>query len=501
MGKLFGTDGARGVANTDLTCETAFALGQAAVKFLGTTIAVGKDTRLSGDMLEAALNAGIMSAGGTVLALGVIPTPAVALLARELHANGGIVISASHNPPEYNGIKFFDGEGFKLPVDLEQQVEDYAVAGGLPVADRVPGDAVGTVVPVENAVEIYIEHAVDAIKAQGVTFEGITIALDTAHGASSLTTAEALRRLGADVTVINDDFNGTDINVDCGSTHLGKVRNLVAEIGADLGIAHDGDADRVLFIDANGNEIDGDMVEAACAIDLKNRGLLAGNTAVSTVMCNLGFVRAMEAHGIDVLQTAVGDRHVLQAMRDNGYVIGGEQSGHTILLRHNSTGDGLMTACQFISVCVRNGLSAAEAAGQMTRFPQELVNVRVADKAGLSGNEAIARAIAAAEEASRPRAPERHRALDSRDGRSRHQRSGCSACQRDCPGGRRRAGLRARLSLLCSSCARRFADGRFLHIRGRAVAHVPARPFSNAPWRRRFGGPVRSFSDIPLILI
>lgn len=399
MGKLFGTDGARGVANTDLTCETAFALGQAAVKFLGTTIAVGKDTRLSGDMLEAALNAGIMSAGGTVLALGVIPTPAVALLARELHANGGIVISASHNPPEYNGIKFFDGEGFKLPVDLEQQVEDYAVAGGLPVAERVPGDAVGTVVPVENAVEIYIEHAVDAIKAQGVTFEGLTIALDTAHGASSLTTAEALRRLGADVTVINDDFNGTDINVDCGSTHLGKVRNLVAEIGADLGIAHDGDADRVLFIDANGNEIDGDMVEAACAIDLKNRGLLAGNTAVSTVMCNLGFVRAMEAHGIDVLQTAVGDRHVLQAMRDNGYVIGGEQSGHTILLRHNSTGDGLMTACQFISVCVRNGLSAAEAAGQMTRFPQELVNVRVADKAGLSGNEAIARAIAAAEEA------------------------------------------------------------------------------------------------------
>ena len=397
MGKLFGTDGARGVANTELTNEVAYRLGQAAVQFLGGTIAVGKDTRLSGDMLEASLAAGIMSAGGTVLQLGVIPTPGVALLTRTLGAAGGVVISASHNPPEYNGIKFFDAQGYKLPEQLESDIETFVLDGGAP-ADQLPaGDAVGTIVPVEDGLEIYIAHAVESVKSQGIDFSGWKIALDTGHGASSLTSAEALRRLGAEVEVINDDYCGTDINVECGSTHLGPVRELVARIGADIGIAHDGDADRVLFVDAQGNEIDGDMVEAACALDMKERGVLSGDTAVSTVMCNLGFVKAMEAAGVNVVQTAVGDRWVLQSMIDNGYSIGGEQSGHTIFLDYNSTGDGLVTACQFLATCVRQGKTPAQAAAVMTRFPQELINVKVSSKDGWQDNASIRAAIESAE--------------------------------------------------------------------------------------------------------
>lgn len=393
MGKLFGTDGARGIANTELTGEVAYRLGQAAVRFLGSTLVIGKDTRLSGDMLEAAFSAGAMSAGGTVLTLGIIPTPAVALLTRILHADGGIVVSASHNPPEHNGIKFFDKGGFKLPLGLESQIEEYVEKGGLPVGERPAGDEVGVVIPVDDAAELYIDHCIQTVADQGISFDGLKVALDAAHGASSLTSAEALRRLGAEVTVINDDFNGTDINVACGSTHLEPLRQLVADIGADIGIAHDGDADRVLFVDAAGNEIDGDMVEAACAIDLKARGVLSGGTVVSTVMCNLGFVHAMRDAGIDVLQTAVGDRHVLEAMRAGGFVLGGEQSGHTIFLEHNSTGDGLITACQFLSVCCRAGKTPAQVAAAMTRFPQELINVHVADKHAIKGNTAIEQAI------------------------------------------------------------------------------------------------------------
>ena len=398
MGKLFGTDGARGVANSELTCEAAFRLGQAAVHFLGSVITVGKDTRRSGDMLESSLAAGIMSAGGTVQALGVIPTPAVALLARTMQADGGIVISASHNPPEYNGIKFFDGNGYKLPVTTEEAIEEYVFAGGLSVSERPTGAAVGNIVLVNNAREVYINHAIEAVRSQGIDLSHWKIALDCAHGASSVTSPEALRRLGAEVVVINDNYNGYDINVDCGSTHLEPLKELVAATGADIGIAHDGDADRVLFVDAAGNEIDGDMVEAACALDMKEQGRLAGNTVVSTVMCNLGFVRAMEAHGIAVKQTAVGDRHVLECMRDADYRIGGEQSGHTIFLEYNSTGDGLMTACQFLVCCERAGKTPAQAAAVMTRYPQELINVRVLDKDAISSNEAIRAAITSAEQ-------------------------------------------------------------------------------------------------------
>lgn len=410
MARLFGTDGVRGVANVDLTCELAYRLGQASVAFMGKTIVLGKDTRKSGDMLEAAVVAGITSAGGDALLAGVIPTPAVALLTRELHADGGIVISASHNPPEYNGIKFFDAQGFKLPDAVEDEIEQFIAEGGLEGAvERVlkqgeeasmpAGALVGVAVEVEDACEMYIDHVVNSIQAQGIDFSGLHVALDTGHGASSLTSAEALRRLGAEVTVINDDFDGNDINVECGSTHLGPLSELMAESGADVGIAHDGDADRVMMLAVDGTEIDGDMMEAVLAVDLKNRGCLPGNVAVSTVMTNLGFVHAMRDAGIEVLQTKVGDRYVLEAMREGGYVLGGEQSGHMILLEHNSTGDGLMTACQFLAAVRRSEKPVEEAIKVMTRFPQTLINVRVKDKHALEGNEAIWGAVRSAEEA------------------------------------------------------------------------------------------------------
>ncbi|MBQ9022129.1 MAG: phosphoglucosamine mutase [Eggerthellaceae bacterium] len=413
MSRLFGTDGVRGVANTELTNELAYRLGQAAATFMGPNIVIGKDTRLSGDMLEAAASAGIMSAGGTALLAGIIPTPGVALLVNELHADGGLVISASHNPPEYNGIKLFDAQGFKLPDEVEDEIEAFIATGGAEAAaaqateagnadgaDGMPaGDAVGVALLVEEACEIYIKHAVESVKAQGVDFSGLHIALDAGHGASALTSREAFERLGAKVTAINEDFNGTDINVDCGSTCLGPLKALMAESGADVGVAHDGDADRVMLMTPDGFEIDGDFVEAVLAIDMKQRGVLAGETAVSTVMCNLGFVRAMERDGISVVQTKVGDRYVLEEMRAQGYSIGGEQSGHMILLDYNSTGDGLMTACQFLAAVVRSGKTPAQAVQVMERFPQELINVRVADNSTWAENQAIRDAIETAEAA------------------------------------------------------------------------------------------------------
>ena len=429
MARLFGTDGVRGIANVELTCEMAYRLGQAAAIFLGKTIVVGRDTRRSGDMLGAALAAGIMSAGGTVLEAGIIPTPGVALLVREMRAAGGAVISASHNPPEYNGIKLFDAQGFKLPDAVEDEIEAFIVNGGLEgdvaraeevawqaaqASDGAAADAtsylaseikmpsgaeVGVVVPLEQACDIYVDHVARSIEDHGLSFEGLRIALDTGHGASSLTSPEALRRLGAEVFVINDDFTGMDINVQCGSTHLEPLHALMEETGADVGIAHDGDADRVMLMCPDGTEIDGDMVEAVCALDMRERGVLAGDTVVSTVMANFGFVRAMREAGINVVQTKVGDRYVLEAMREHGYSIGGEQSGHMILLDHNSTGDGLMTACQFLAAVIRSGKPVAEAIAVMEKMPQTLINVHVRDKHAVDGNEAVAAAIAAAEAA------------------------------------------------------------------------------------------------------
>ncbi|ACV23205.1 Phosphoglucosamine mutase [Slackia heliotrinireducens] len=404
MARLFGTDGVRGVANTELTCAIAYRLGQAAATFLGSSIVVGRDTRKSGDMLQAAVVAGITSAGGDALLAGVIPTPGVALLVRELRAAGGIVISASHNPPEYNGIKFFDDQGFKLPDDVEDSIQAFVESGGLEAnlaeGESMPvGDSVGAAVDVDEACEIYIQHAVDSVTSQGITFEGMHIALDTGHGASSLTSAEALRRLGAQVTVINDDFDGNDINVGCGSTNLGPLKQLMAECGADVGIAHDGDADRVMLMAKDGTDIDGDRVEAVMAVDMKMRGALPQDTVVSTVMTNLGFVRAMHANGIKVIQTKVGDRYVLEAMREGGYAIGGEQSGHMIMLDYNSTGDGLVTACQFLAAVKRSGKTVDEAIKVMERLPQTLVNVRVRDKHLLDDNEPIWASVREAEQA------------------------------------------------------------------------------------------------------
>ncbi len=424
MARLFGTDGVRGIANIELTNEIAYRLGQAAVVFLGKTIIVGKDTRLSGDMLESAMVAGITSAGGTALLAGVIPTPGIALLVRKLSAAGGAVISASHNPPEYNGIKLFDSFGYKLPDALEDRIEAFINDGGLEgrtrtsASDQSASDAtvdgahdpsdefacmpcgsdLGFAVQLKDALDIYIDHAVDSILSQNMDFKGMHIALDTGHGASSLTSPAALRKLGAIVDVINDDFDGFDINVKCGSTHLEPLMDLMKETGADLGIAHDGDADRVMMVSPTGREIDGDIVEAVCAIDMKSRGVLKNNTVVSTVMCNLGFTHAMRDAGIEVVQTKVGDRYVLEEMRAKDYSIGGEQSGHMILLEHNSTGDGLMTAVQFIAAVKRSGKNVDEAIDVMKKYPQVLINVRVSDKQAVSESADVLAAVRTAEE-------------------------------------------------------------------------------------------------------
>ena len=400
MARLFGTDGVRGVANAELTCELAIRLGQAAVRFMGSPIVVGRDTRLSGDMLQAELVAGIASAGGDALIAGIVPTPAVALLVREMRAAGGIVISASHNPPEYNGIKCFDAQGFKLPDAVEDDIQAFVEAGGLDAlgGDALPvGAGVGVAIELEDAAETYIRHAVDSVASQGIDFSGLHVALDCGHGASSLTSAEALRRLGAEVTVVHDDFDGMDINVGCGSTCLDPLREVMAASGADVGIAHDGDADRVMLLSKDGVEIDGDIVEAVIARDMKMRGCLPHDTVVSTVMANLGFVRAMEDLSIAVKQTKVGDRYVLEEMLAGGFALGGEQSGHMILLDYNSTGDGLMTACQFLCAVRRSGCAVEDAIAIMKRFPQTLVNVRVRDKHALEGCAPVRDAVAAAE--------------------------------------------------------------------------------------------------------
>jgi phosphoglucosamine mutase len=388
----------------------AFELGRAAVELLGAQLVIGRDTRLSGSPLEDALVAGIVSAGGTPVRAGIIPTPAVALLLRELQADGGVVISASHNPPEYNGIKFFDRSGFKLSPELEDAFEARLVALAEEAGDkgtvlllpheetREPSPIVVPIVNPDDAAERYIAHAANTVRKQGLDLSGLTVAVDCGHGASWFTTPETLRRLGAEVVAINTDFNGLDINVGCGSTQLEPLRALVAQSGADAGIAHDGDADRVLAVDALGKEVDGDMIEAVCALDLQQRGKLAKGTVVSTVMCNLGFTRAMHEQGIQVVQTAVGDSNVLAAMREGGYVLGGEQSGHMIFLEHNSTGDGLVTALQLLAALKRSGKALSQLTGVMTRYPQVLINVRVADKSGYDSSAAIQDAVAAATE-------------------------------------------------------------------------------------------------------
>jgi phosphoglucosamine mutase len=397
MTRLFGTDGVRGVANTELTPELAFRLGEAAGHFLGDhgrgRIVVGRDTRRSGQMLEAAFVAGVTSGGADALVCGVIPTPAVALLAREREVDGGVVISASHNPPEYNGIKFFSRDGFKLPDMLEDEIEEFTVSERS--WERPTGPDIGCAIEVEDAVERYISHAVASIEGD---LTGVRVAVDCGHGAAAVTTPLALERLGAEVVAVNTDWSGTDINVGCGSTDLGPLGDLVAANEVDLGFAHDGDADRVIAMDEQGNEVDGDFMMAICAAHMKEQGTLAADTVVGTVMTNMGFEVAMRERDINVIKTKVGDRYVLEQMRASGAILGGEQSGHIIFMEHNTTGDGLVTALQVASVMKQTGRPLSELAQVMRRYPQVLENVRVTDKSLLATSGRLSDAIRDAEE-------------------------------------------------------------------------------------------------------
>ena len=391
MARLFGTDGVRGVAGEELDRDLAVALGRAAVRKIGKRIFIGRDSRESGPMLEQALIDGICAEGGQPAVVGIVPTPAIALITREMGANCGIVISASHNPPEYNGIKFFDGEGYKLPDAVEDEMQA--------IVEEIRGEQVetGQARPVPNAALYYANHAAAVLQERGVDLSGMKIAVDCAHGASCETTPATLRALGAEVFVINGDPDGSEINVGCGSTHLEPVKFLMESRGADIAIAHDGDADRMLALAPDGTVIDGDFLLAICAKDLKERGLLDNNLVVSTVMANLGFQLAMKREGIDVITTKVGDRYVLEAMREHGAVLGGEQSGHIIFGKRNTTGDGLVSALELLGVIAASGKTATELMSVMEKFPQALVNVRVTDRTLCDGNEAIAAAEAAAE--------------------------------------------------------------------------------------------------------
>ena len=395
MPRLFGTDGVRGLAGEGqfLDKKLATALGRAAVRKLGRRILIGRDTRVFGPLLENALVNGITAEGGFVQSAGIIPTPALALLTREGNFDCGIVISASHNPPQYNGIKFFDFQGLKLPDEKEdrmQEIVEELIDEEVPQVDEIN--------MLENAQERYIEHAVNTVREQGVDFAGIKIALDCAFGAAYKTTPTALRKLGAEVICINNEADGKHINVECGSTHLEQVSALLKETSADIGLAHDGDADRLLAVAPDGSVVDGDYIIAICARDMKERGVLKNNMVVGTVMANLGFAQAMQREGINFESTQVGDRYVLEEMRLRGSCLGGEQSGHIIFYDYNTTGDGLMSACQLLSVMARTKKPLTELMSVMQKLPQALVNVPVSDKSLYQGNKTIAQSVKEAEE-------------------------------------------------------------------------------------------------------
>ena len=336
MGRLFGTDGARGVANTELTAELAMNIGRAAAMVLVNdevkhpTILIGKDTRLSGDMLEGALIAGLCSVGANVKLLGVVPTPAVAYLVKKYNADAGVMISASHNPFEFNGIKIFSSEGYKLPDDLENRIEEIVLDHAVPYATANDGE-IGRVDTLESAVDDYINHVAEAV---GEDLSGMEVALDCSNGSSSRTAEKLFTKLGVKVHMLFDEPDGININKDCGSTHTKKLQEYVRKNKLSAGLAFDGDADRCLAVDENGNLVDGDFLIAICANDMMKNGKLKKNTAVGTVMTNMGFSKFCEANGIDFVSTKVGDRYVLESMLQNGYNIGGEQSGHIIFLDH-----------------------------------------------------------------------------------------------------------------------------------------------------------------------
>jgi len=381
MGRLFGTDGVRGVANEKLSCELAFKMGQAGAYVLSSKvhkarILIGRDTRISGDMLEAALVAGICSVGAEAIVAGVIPTSGVAYLTRDYGADAGIVISASHNSAEYNGIKFFSSEGKKLPDEIESKIESLILDSPESIRLRT-GIEVGRRVSALNALAEYKEFL---LSTTDTNLRGLKIVLDCAHGAASTVAPRAFKELGADVVPYYNTPDGTNINDYCGSIYPEKLTQLVAELGADLGLAFDGDADRVIAVDEHGIVVDGDQIMAVCAIDMKERGLLRENTLVCTVMSNLGLDIAMREHGINTVKTSVGDRYVLEEMISGGYSLGGEQSGHIIFLDINSTGDGILTGIQLASIIMRSSKPLSKLAAAVTILPQVLVNVRVKDE-------------------------------------------------------------------------------------------------------------------------
>lgn len=395
MGRLFGTDGVRGVANTQLTPELAFKLGWAATTHFGRehhtspTMLIGRDTRVSGQMLEAALAAGICSAGGQAVLLGVVPTPAVAYLAGKMNAQAGVVISASHNPYPDNGIKFFAGTGYKLPDAVEDELEEL-VSNYKEDMERPVADGIGTIVHRHDLLKVYIDYLVSTVD---VDFKGLKMVVDCANGAAYEVGPIVYQRLGAEVITINNKPTGTNINDKCGSTHMEELQKAVVHHKAHFGIAHDGDADRCLAVDEKGEIIDGDQMMVICTLDRLNENKLKDNTLVATVMSNIGLYQAIKKAGGKVEVTAVGDRYVLEAMLEKSLMLGGEQSGHVIFAEYSTTGDGVLTALQLIAALKKSGKSMSELASVMTRYPQLLVNVRVESKEGWEENQAIKAAI------------------------------------------------------------------------------------------------------------
>lgn len=381
MGRLFGTDGIRGIANEDLTCELATQLGRAAAKVLinktnhNPKVLIGKDTRVSSDMLETALAAGLCSVGASVVTLGVVPTPAVAYLVEKYKADAGIMISASHNSFEYNGIKIFSGDGFKLPDILEEKIEDIILGKSGIEHDIVTHEKIGTVTRAEHAVRDYIDHVKSAVH---FSLDGLEFAIDCANGSACVSAETLFTELGAKVHVMHCSPDGINVNENCGSTHMESLVEYVRsheEICA--GIAFDGDADRCLAVDENGELVDGDFIMAICALDMKSRGKLAKNSLVGTIMTNLGLVKFCEHNDIRFEATKVGDRYVLEEMQLDGYNFGGEQSGHVIFRDFATTGDGQLTACQLLSILRRREAQLSSLATVMTRYPQTMLNIRV----------------------------------------------------------------------------------------------------------------------------
>jgi len=380
MGRLFGTDGVRGIANTNLTCEQAMNIGKAAAIVLKNdqvpkpTFLIGKDTRISGDMLEGALIAGLCSAGADVKLIGVVPTPAVAYLIEKYHADAGIMISASHNTYEYNGIKIFNEDGYKLPDDLEDQIEQIILNNDITSSFLPKHNSIGTVQRIDTAVPDYIEHVVSSID---FPLTGLKIAIDCANGSASATAKPLFEKLGAECYMLHNNPNGVNINQSCGSTHMESLISYVLSNELDAGLAFDGDADRCLSVSNHGTVIDGDYILAICAADMKSKKLLKKDTVAGTVMTNMGFNKFCRDNNINFVSTNVGDRYVLEAMLREGYNIGGEQSGHIIFLDHSTTGDGQLTGAKLLSLLNRRDAKLSSLSTLMEHYPQILINVEI----------------------------------------------------------------------------------------------------------------------------